>query len=188
MMTKMFQTALVLLCATVLSGPSLAQGQETLARLQKEPVTLFDLGMKSLRRLALDATANMAAKPGMGPSSSVRYKHAAGIIEIEFNLKTENANSIEQLRQQCLEIRRKTILKVFRIGLSDYTSQLSVNERIRRRIGGQFAHEPLGSMTETQALGEQLGQITYFAVNLTTATEPAISVSCRALATDSMAK
>jgi len=62
--------------------------------------------------------------------------------------------------------------------------QLSAGERIRRRIGAQFAHESIGSAKETLSLGEQLGLITYFTVTLTTTAQPAIRVSCRALATD----
>ena len=77
---------------------------------------------------------------------------------------------------------------MFRIGLTDFATPLSVNERIRHRIGGQFAHEPMGSMHETQSLGDRLGLITYFSIKLTTTAEPAVSVTCRALVTDFMLK
>ncbi|NQV47402.1 MAG: hypothetical protein HQ504_06415 [Rhodospirillaceae bacterium] len=193
MALKKFQAALVSL-TVVLSTLAFAQDQEmsqgrgTLSYLQKEPTTLFDMGMKRLRKAALDTVSRMVTKPGTQPTSSVSYKHDEGIINILFNLQTESADNMETLRLQCLDKRRSTILRMFRVGLTDYTSQLSTGERLRRRIGIQFTHEPIGSVKEALSVGEQLGQITYFTVSLTTTTEPAVSVSCRALATDLLVK
>lgn len=149
-------------------------------------MTLFDAGMKSLRRLALDTAEKTAAKLGTEVTSNVYYKHAAPAIEIVFHFTIHNTATVEKLRLQCVDLRRDAILKMFRIGLTGYPSDLSVHERIRRRIGGQFAPEPTTSISETIALGEQLGQLTYVEATLETTNEPVVSVSCRALATDSM--
>lgn len=192
MVYRTFQAVLLMLLTAVLSAPSLAQeqgqGRGTLTYLQKEPATLFDMGMKRLRRAALSTASQMIVKPGMKPKSRVSYKHDAGIIEIEFNLVTETSENMDLLRQECINNRKNIILRMLQIGLTDFTTQLSVNERIRRRIGAQFSHEPVSSGKETLSLGEQLGQITYFTVVLTTAADPAISVTCRALAMDLIEK
>mgnify|MGYP000135377869 CR=1 FL=1 len=164
------------------------QAQGTFQRLQEQPMTLFDAGMKSLRRLALDTAEKIALKTGHETTVTVNYRHPTASIEIVFQIKTKPSGTATPLQQQCIELRREAILKMFRIGLSDYASNLSTSERIRRRIGGQFAPEPVLSMNESIALGEQLGQITFFEVKLTSEKEPGNAVSCRALATDSMAK
>ncbi len=191
MALKFFQAALVSLTvvlSTLASAQEMDQGRGTLNYLQKESTTLFDVGMKRLRTAALDTVSKMVAKPGQQPTTSVKYQHDAGIIDILFNLQTENADNMETLRLQCVDKRRSTLLRMFRVGLTDYTSQLSISERLRRRIGNQFAHEPISSVKEVLSLGEQLGLITYFTVTLTTMTDPAISATCRALATDLMVK
>jgi len=188
MASRVARISLALLCTIILSGPAMAQGRGSLDYLQKEPLTLFDIGMKGLRRLALNTLEKIADKPDMMPTSSVRYMHATGTIEISFKFKTKiKTNSIEQLRRDCIEIRRDAILKMFNIGLTDYGGPLSIKERIRRRIGIQFAHEPIDSITEFLALGEQLEHITYVEVTLTT-TLPAVSVACRELATELIVK
>jgi len=186
MTLKILHGATALLLTAFLSGPALAQqsGQGIITYLQKEPVTLFDLGMKRLRSAALDTVAKMTPKPGMEPLTSVRYDHATGLIEITYNLKVEATGGIEQLRQRCVEDRMSIILKMFRVGLTDFTSLLSVTERIQRRIGAQFTHEPIASTKEALSLSEHLGQIAYTTLTLTNVADPNISVSCRALTTD----
>lgn len=154
--------------------------------LQKEPMTLFDAGMKSLRRLALDTAQVLSAPPDVSAASNVTYNVTVNQIDIHYHVTIEDAKSIESLRQQCISTRKDAILRMFRVGLTDYASQLSVPERIRRRIGGQFAHEPSGSLQETERLGERLALLTFVAVKLETTKEPTISTTCRALATDSL--
>jgi len=186
MTLKMLPGAMALLLTAVLSGTALAQqsGQGIMTYLQQEPVTLYDLGMKRLRSAALDTIAKMTTKPGMEPLTLVRYDHAAGLIEITYNLKVEAPGGIEQLRQRCVDDRKSIILKMFRIGLTDFASLLSIPERIRRRIGAQFTHEPIASTKEALSLSEHLGQVTYTTLTLTNVADPNISVSCRALTTD----
>lgn len=189
MKLQMFQIPLVVIISSVLALSAVAQepqseGRRTLQYLQKEPTTLFDIGMKRLRSAVLDTVGKMTARPGMQPTASITYNHNAGLIEILFNLKTEATENMEVLRQQCLTKRKATILKMFQIGQTNYASQLSVTERIQRRIGRQFAHEAIDSAKNTLTIGDHLGQLTYFTVTLTTTDAAAISISCRALATD----
>ncbi len=163
---------------------SQSQGRRTLQYLQKEPVTLFDLGMKRLRSAVLDTVSKMTTRPGMQPTASITYNHNSGLIEILFNLKMDTIENMEALRQQCLIRRKATILKLFQIGQTSYASQLSMTERIQRRIGRQFVHEAADSAKNTLIIGDQLGQLIYVTVSITTTDTAAISVSCRALTTD----
>lgn len=190
-MTKRSAKLLTLtaLLGTMMFVPaSMAQQRGALTYLQKEPMTLFDAGMKSLRRLALDGAEKVSVASGLPTTSRVSYKDSEARITIAFEFTVKATETPEKMRKDCAEYRRKSILRMFRIGRSDYGFELSVSERIRRRIGGQFAHEPTISMTETIALGEQLGNLTYFQVTLATDGEPAFTVTCQGLAHDLMLK
>ncbi|HEY9080425.1 hypothetical protein [Magnetovibrio sp.] len=188
MISKYLHIPIVAFCIGIPSAPAYSQEKvtDTFTYLQKEPMTLFDAGMKSIRRLALDTAANLSSTPGVDATSIVRYMSTSNEIEILFSIKSKNIEDIEHLRQQCIKIRKSTLLKMFRIGLTDYSTPLSVRERIRNRIGGQFAHEPAGTIAETVSLGERLAAVTFFAVKLTPASAPDVSVTCRALVTDSI--
>lgn len=154
--------------------------------LQKEPMTLFDAGMKSLRRLALDAASSLSTSLDVKVTANVTYNATVNQINIFYHVTIDDAKSLESLRQQCITTRKDAILKMFRIGLSEYATQLSVPERIRRRIGGQFAHEPSGSMQESEHLGDRLAPLTYVSVKIETTNQPTIDTTCRALVTDSL--
>ena len=189
MKLHLLQIPLVFVLSSIIALSAFAQepqnkGVRTLQYLQKEPATLFDIGMKRLRSSVLDTVGKMISRPGMQPTASITYNQTAGIIEILFNLKTEATENTEILRQQCLTKRKTTILKMFQIGKTNYASQLSVTERIQRRIGRQFVHEAIDSAKNTLIIGDQLGQITYVAVTLTTTDAAAVSITCRALVTD----
>jgi hypothetical protein len=187
MSAKITLAAFTFVLGALVAHPTLAQqGRGTMDRLQQQPMTLFDAGMKSLRRLALDSAEKLSVAKGGEVSANVSYKHADPSIEITLHFIIHNNGTTDELQKQCVEYRRDAILKMFRIGLTGYANDLSVNERIRRRIGGQFAPEPTTSMSETISLGEQLGQITYFSVELESKNEPPVKVTCRALASESM--
>ena len=188
MLSKHMPLTLGLLATVLFPATTVAQEdiKSVFTYLQKEPMTLYDAGMKSLRRMALDTAARLTTSPDLEAASGVNYKPTVGQIEIIFSIKTKDASALDVLRQQCIAIRKDAILKMFRIGLTQYSSPLSVNERIRNRIGGQFAHEPMGSMQETQRLGDRIGPITYFTVKLSTTSEPTVSVTCSALVSDAM--
>jgi len=188
-------TAVLLFIYPVQAG---AQGQDNIAGvfeyLHKEPMTLFDAGMKSLRRLAMDTAVDLTAKTGGKVTSSVSFSPTTRQIEIGLNLKTSEDLEIAAMRQKCVELRKAAILRMFRVGVSDIqsaldgASQLSTTERIRRRIGAQFAHEPSGSYGAFQTLGDRISLVTFFTLKLSTANEPIVNVNCRALVTDTMAE
>lgn len=90
-MTSTFvRCGMAFLLIAILSGPTYAQEKPkgVFAHLQKETVTLYDVGMKSLRRLALDAAATITATPDMEAASSVSFKPTVGNIEIVVSVKT----------------------------------------------------------------------------------------------------
>ena len=151
MLSKYMPLTLGLVATALLPTTTVAQDdiKSVFSYLQKEPMTLYDAGMKSLRRMALDTAARLTTSPELEAATGVNYKPAVGQIEIIFSVKTNDSNGLDALRQRCIAIRKDAILKMFRIGLTEYSSPHSVNERIRNRIGGQFAHEPMGSMQET---------------------------------------
>lgn len=154
--------------------------------LHAEPVTLFDLGMKSLRRLALETVASVVSRPGRKGASRLFYDPALKTIEIVFTVSIDDDEKVSRLRQRCVELRRYMIRRMFNLGLTDYASPLSPEERVRRRLGAQFAHEPMGPAKEARSLGEQLAPLTFFGVTLATTVTPPVSVTCRGLATDFM--
>lgn len=154
--------------------------------LQKEPMSLFDAGMKSLRRQAIDTAAYMSSRPSLDATARVIYSPTVRTIEISLDIETAEIADIAAARQKCIDLRLQSILKMFRIGYSSTANGLSVTERIQNRLGAQFAHEPNGSFHEFMALGKRLSPITYYAVKLSTKAEPVTSVTCRALVTDSM--
>lgn len=184
---KTFFFAFICVAGLVVPGALHAQQiRGALERLQKQPMTLFDAGMKSLRRQALDTADRLSAQSGMDVTASVVFLSSDPAIKISFAFKTPKVNRSDELALLCPQVRRDAILKMFRVGLANYQTNLSVSERIRRRIGGQFAPEPISSLSETIALGEQIGQMTYFEVSLVSTENPDIKASCQALATDSL--
>lgn len=177
----------VLIVILSLSSSAFAQDLEkkrkTLSYLQSEPATLFDQGMKRLRSAALNTAARLIDKSNIHITSSVSYKHEEGNIEIQFNLKDKVAGNPENLHKNCLQSRKNLIFKMFSIGPTEFSSQTPVNERISRRIGVQFAHEPVESSQSVLSMARQLETLTYVTVNLA-ADDPSFNVTCRGLAVD----
>lgn len=179
-------TVAVLAALTV---PSIAQAQQKgiVSFLQKEPMTQFDAGMKSLRRQALDAAARLTNSTQAKVTSSIGFKADRSIIEIVF-VFNQPPGGASPTREKCVELRRKAITDMLRIGRSEYGSELSVPERIRRRIGGQFAHEPTTTMSEVISIGEWLSAMTYFEVLLRIEGDTTSTLSCRDLVTESLSR
>lgn len=178
----------LVLCA-VAAMPATASGQQKgiLSYLQKEPMTLFDAGMKSLRRQALDATVRLSATTQAKVTSRLSYKVDQEIIEFVFVFAFPSG-SAAPTRDKCVELRRKAITDMLRIGRTEYDSALSVPERIRRRIGGQFAHEPTTSMSEVISIGEWIGAMTHFAVVLKVDGDGAQPLTCQDVITESLSR
>ena len=151
--------------AIVLAGPARSAPPEFLQRLQGEAITQFDFGMKSLRRLALDAARRFSSAAEPGPTVAVWYNSKTNEIEIRFQFVVPEGSSLLG-RGACVERRRLLLLETFRIGRTLYEETISLEERIRRRLGLQFAHEPMGDMKEVNALGELLSKITFLEVRI----------------------
>lgn len=127
-------------------------------RLSREPTTLFDMGMKRLRRLALEATTRLAPVGGKPPSARVWYKPDSGTIEIRFEAPLP---ATPVLGQSCNDYRARAIRETLAIYRVAYPVNLSYSERVRRRFGLLFAHEPLLSGTEAIAVGQKLAELTF---------------------------
>jgi len=167
-LARLAPTALAAALAAVLVGlrPAEAAPPPIIDRLAKESTTLFDMGMKRLRRLVLDAAVRISS-PGTAantpaPASRVWYRADTATIEILFQFRISGA---PPTAQQCMETRRRAITDTFSIGRTIYTVNLSFGERVRRRLGLIFAHEPLESGKEVIAIGERLSELTFVEIS-----------------------
>ncbi|MCW8915308.1 MAG: hypothetical protein OQK24_05560 [Magnetovibrio sp.] len=165
-------------------NPSYAQdtSEGIFKYLRSEPMTLFDAGMKSLRKQSLETAAYFTAKPTLDATARVAYNPTVQNIEITLDIET----GTEVFKKRCVDLRKQAILKLLRIGLSHSPSHLTMKERIMRRLGGQFAHEPNGSIQDFIALGSRLAKVTYFSIKLTAKDDPSTTMTCRGLITDSL--
>lgn len=174
----------VILCLGIsfFGKPSYAQelSEGVFKYLRSEPMTLFDAGMKSLRKQAIEVAAYFSAKPTLDATALVAYRSTEKQIEIVLGIETE----AEVYHKNCVDLRKQAILKMLRIGRSTVSSQMTMKERIERRLGGQFAHEPNDSTHEFVTLGSRLGERTYFSVKLSDKDEATTAITCRGLITD----
>ena len=130
-------------------------------RLYKEPTTLFDMGMKRLRSASFDAAARITAPSERTPTSRVWYRVETQSIEIRFEVLARVDQPSPRL---CQETRTRLLTEVFAIGRTAYFLNLSRAERIRRRLGLIFAHEPLTDGKEVVAVGQSLAEHTFLEV------------------------
>lgn len=160
--TVLFHRRAVLLAAvvlaTALATPSIAAEPAVIERLASEPTTLFDMGMKRLRSLALEATLRITAPSDQATTSRVWYRTETKSIEIRFELRVSAQPIGEPL---CRETQTRVINETFSIGRTAYLVNLSRAERVRRRLGLIFAHEPIESGKDAIAIGERLAELTF---------------------------
>lgn len=168
----------VLLAGASLVVPAVGQELEIFRNLRSEPVSLFDYGVKALRRLALEAASRMAVAGEAVPTVQVGYSDKTSTIEIQFVLPPPATAGAKLSPQVCEELRKALIRETFKIGRTAYDVPLSVEERVRRRLAMQFAHEIVQTVKETVALGERLSELTFFEVKLT-GRDAASGISCR---------
>ena len=162
-LARLAPTALAAALAAVLVGlrPAEAAPPPIIDRLAKESTTLFDMGMKRLRRLALDAAQRFTPPGASTTTSRVWYRPETATIELLFQMRSPQT---PPTAQQCLEARRRAISETFLIGRTLYATNLSFGERVRRRLGLIFAHEPLQNGKEVIAIGERLAELTFVEV------------------------
>jgi hypothetical protein len=152
------------IAAQVPATPAGAAGEPmppVIDRLYKEPTTLFDMDMKRLRSAAFDAAARMTAPSERTPTSRVWYRVETQSIEIRFEVVARVDQPSPRL---CQETRTRLLTDVFSIGRTAYSLNLSRAERIRRRLGLIFAHEPLTDGKEVIAVGQSLAEHTFLEV------------------------
>ncbi|NQV98098.1 MAG: hypothetical protein HQ483_00225 [Rhodospirillales bacterium] len=160
----------------VMNGPNIIN------HLRQEPTTLFDSGMKLLRRQALDMARRLNVPDQKPVGTRVRYNPDSGLIEIRFTFsqRSEYVNG-----QNCWEARARIIQEMLQIGTTIYPSKASYGERISRRIGLMFSHESTARDAEifsesgqVSKIGKGLTRIIYFEVEQITDQNSSL-VNCR---------
>lgn len=163
---KRLGVLLVAVAITVAATPlatAWAEDPPVIKRLRTEPATLYDIGIKGLRRLAVEAADTVVGIPGSKTTVAVRYGTDEGIIRIAFSVRVHDNEPTDYTEAACFAKRRDALLATFKVGTLSYAGVVSVEERIRRRLGAQFAHEPTtDKATETVAVGERLSEMTTF--------------------------
>ena len=172
---------LALVMGVSLSAPAPAQEPPLLKYLQQEPATLFDIGMKQLRRLALDATERLGSIAFPVPSTRVWFQRATGTIEILYLYKVSPESTVSPSDTDCRRLRAAAVRETFRIGRTAYDTALSPEERIRRRLRFLFSHEPVLGTKDAIRPWKKLARSTFVEVMIIgSSSENAIS--CRAQA------
>jgi len=151
---------------TLPGNPAAAEEPEVIKRLRGEKVTVFDAGMKRLRQAALTASGRLSSAAQPGPRVGVRYDDKTGIIEIEFLFTDPNGNAVIYSKDRCMEIHKTAIRETFNIGRTIYTIPLTFEERVRRRLGLLFSHEPIQNIKEVIALGQRLSELTFLRIDI----------------------
>ncbi len=168
--------ALAVTALFVAAAPGMAADMPAVIdRLYKEPTTLFDMGMKRLRAAAFDAAVRTTAPSQRTPLSRVWYRTDTQSIDIRFEIRAGAEPPTERL---CQETRTLLVNEIFSIGRTAYAVNLSRAERVRRRLGLIFAHEPLDSGNEVIAVGQRLAELTYVEIVYVDAKGTALH-SCR---------
>jgi len=141
--------------------PVHAANPAIIERLSKEPTTLFDSGMKRLRLFALEAATRIAPKSAPVVTTRVWYKADIGSVEIRyvFRAPTDTPSG-----KQCQALHAQAVSEVFSVETLAYLVNISPRERIIRRLGLIFGHEPLESGKEVVAVGERLSEITFLEI------------------------
>lgn len=145
-------------------------------RLRQEPSTLFDVGMKRLRRAALDAALRITAPTDRPTTSRVWYKPDTGTIEVRFDIYSR-IHPVS--KQTCWDVRARAIRETFSIGRTSNIVTISFDARIKRRLGQFFAHEVVDNVNEIISTGQRLAEITNLEVVFVNSPD-VVAVNCRA--------
>ncbi len=164
--------------AVFLVKPASAELPVVLQNLQNTPATLFDIGIKQLRRQALNGAARLSFKSGPSPTTRVWMSKDSGTIEILYLYSVESDAIIAPTAQFCARIRAAALKEVFQIGSTAYDIELSDEARIARRLGSYFSSEPVRGSKEAIAIGQRLSELTYLEVRIAD-NKSNESVTCR---------
>jgi len=176
---KLSVSAFVLLSFVTLPGNlAVAQDPEIIKRLRGETVTVFDAGIKRLRRAALEASERLSSAAEPGPKTRVWYDVNTGTIEIEFRFTNPTGDKAALSRARCIEKHKAAIREIFKIGKTIYAVPFTFDERVRRRLGALFSLEPVQNVNEGIALGQRMSELTFLRIEIA---EPQNiqTISCR---------
>ena len=153
---------IVLFCLSFLGTPP-AIADDVFDRLQNEPVTMFDFGIKRLRTTVLQAARKIVLSSDPVPQSSVEFDSDKREIRIGFIIRS-SAPVLGMAT--CQERRALAIKEVFNVGLTSYTGQVSEQQRVILRLGRMFTREPAENRDSVLAMGERLAESTHFKITL----------------------
>lgn len=157
----------ILLLAAFLFGICLpsshAHAEDVFDRLQNEPVTMLDFGIKRLRTMAQQATKRIALSSEPLAQTNVEFDKAKREIRILFVVRT----TPEFLNKASCQTRRKVAInEVFLVGATNYVVPVSEEQRVMFRLGRMFTREPAEQQDSVKAMGERMAESTYVQMNL----------------------
>lgn len=168
--------------------PAAAQDEPAvITGLRGEPATLFDLGMKRLRELVNEAARRLATPADPLPRVGVFYKPETKTIEVIFEFRQSTTDPAEFTEAACLSRNRRTVNEVFRIDRLVTVLNLTYAEKVRRRLGMLFTHEPTEQTNDSVAMGQRLAELTYVTVRLVS-TKGSNRTTCRRLIVSRLSK
>ncbi len=158
-------TLAIIFCITIIK-PAYADLPIVIQNLQNTPATLFDIGMKQLRRQALTAATRLSSDDTPKPSTRVWLKKDSGTIEILFLFSASSDSGVVPTQHFCAQFRAIALKEIFRIGRTAYDIELSDEARIARRLGTFFSSEPVRGSKDAIAMGQRLSELTYLEVKI----------------------
>ncbi|NQW00146.1 MAG: hypothetical protein HQ483_10645 [Rhodospirillales bacterium] len=171
----------VLMLLAVMPGNSLqAQESDVFWRLQNEPVTVFDVGIKRLRAAVQIASQRLISPSEPKPVFRVQFdeKTRKIVVSIKAEMRTTAVS-----QKGCWALRANAIKEIFSVASAYQTAPLSVEARIQRRLALMFSREPVQINSAYIGLGERLAELTIVDVEFGTETPP-LRFACRATAAD----
>ncbi len=156
------QAFVVLFFLSLFAAPP-AMAADVFDRLQNEPVTMFDFGIKRLRTIVLQAGRKIVLSSDPVPQSLVEFDSDKREIRIGFIIRS-SAPVLGMAT--CQERRALAIKEVFNVGLTSYSGQVSDQQRVILRLGRMFTREPAENRDSVLAMGERLADSTQFKITM----------------------
>ena len=173
MRTPLLLLAAGALATTVSVAPS-AAAQDIFDRLQREPVTVLDAGIKRLRAGALLAARRLHLRAAAKPRVTVAFDRATRRIDLRFAVRARGASPS---LAGCHEYRVLAIKETFQTDAMNLGVPVSEEKKVALRLGRMFTLEPAETPNAVQAAGERLVQSVFLEMTLT-ATDGATPILC----------